>query len=507
MIQGNDNEKMEPGHCYSNKCLGLITCFFAISILYYFTVHRKASIPLLNKLKKQDFGKIDRDIYAPVCAGDSDSLCLCIEKPRNLERWKLILGHCGGELTARMLAASLDAEKLQTSMDTTFTELFHRPLALRFPDILPELPSTNLRQQIFHHHANRDIKLADSGRCWYIPDLTIFKCLPSLLLIGFQRAATRELYDWIELHPDIVGYGSHFDHAPGQTASVESHYFDSLPESQPFHGLQPIRRKKILTSLEDSWATTYLADSPSFTVENVIHSRMVFEKTPAYADETDVTTIRKLLPSIKLIVSLREPGSRLWSAYWRRCSALGKESCSEEEFVATVLEPAEKCHLSERVILDEASLNRVSAECEALFPSGFELRAVLLGYYELFLRRYENAFSGTDARMLLLFAETFAGAPFSVLEEVEAFVGLTKFNYTKNAHFEPEANVFVISSKSKALHERHVGYVGYENIEPNIRSRISDLYRSSEKRLKSFLRPKQQFFILSKLVPLWFIKS
>ena len=54
---------------------------------------------------------------------------------------------------------------------------------------------------------------------------------------------------------------------------------------------------------------------------------ITFEKSPSYFDLANPLDVSRLVPSVKLIMLLRDPVSRLYSGYWHSCS--GKLSVSQ----------------------------------------------------------------------------------------------------------------------------------------------------------------------------------
>ena len=483
--------------------------FTAFGLYYFSSTPRVGPTFLLNNN--------DDNNNSPDCANQfgRSRLCECMA-PFSVDVWRSILVECGVNDTAVLLAKTL-SNRAFNDEDQMFMEEFHRPLVFLYPSLFSQpqkqslsSPSSSSSSRLFFREDEMNEEHADSGHCWYFEEIGVFKCLPSLLIIGFQRAATRELYNWIIQNPNVRGYGSKFTRARGnQHMSVESHYFDSLNESQSYHGLQPIRRPKPLGSLEDTWAKVYLDASPNFTIDEVLLSNFVFEKTPAYADETDPKTIRKLLPSVKMIVAVREPSSRLWSGYWRRCDALQRIDCSTQDFVRTILEPAERCGLPDRTFVNEADFKKVERHCLPEFDSGFYLRAVLVGHYSLFLQRYVDTFNATKATMLLVFAESFASSPFKVMKEIEQYMDVAPFDYEHTAYMEEKTQLYVVSDTSKALKEKPEGYIKFEEVPLTIRDRIARLYGKATLVLKQYLNKQstteqKPFMHVSKHLPGWF---
>jgi len=428
--------------------------------------------------------------------------------PWTLGDWRTVLRQCGLFTTVDLVVKGMKDSSARIPDDVI--EEFIRPLSLAMPSrgLRIGLNRNTHSRRVFFTDA--ELKNANSGHCFLTrqdEESSVFQCLPSLVIIGFQRGGTRELYEWLQIHPNAKGYGSQKLNRFNDSRGSETHYFDSLAESVAFHQLQPLQRVDIGDSarLEDTWKSIYLQQSPIFSLPDVLGSRFVFEKTPAYADETDPRVIRRLLPDLKMIISLRDPAARLWSWFWMRCP---RGSCSVNSFITDVLEPAEKCGVGSAVVKTEADLQALQSVCmkNQLFPSGFELRAVLLGFYEVYLRRYETAFQGTKASLLVLFLEGLKQEPFRVMREIEEQNHLGAFDYRSTAWLDEKSKLYVVSNTSKALRGKGVRYVRFEDIPSNVSTRVRELYSKSLPSLKAYLLSQKQrsFVQLSEVRPAWF---
>ena len=111
--------------------------------------------------------------------------------------------------------------------------------------------------------------------------------LPDFIIIGAQKAGTTTLYENLCQHPKI-----------DRCATDEAHYFD---RTQYFYNEKPI--KKHLDEYKDLFVRE--ADD-----------HLVFEKTPAYSAFPFIPArIHKVVPNIKLILSMRNPIDRAYSQY------------------------------------------------------------------------------------------------------------------------------------------------------------------------------------------------
>lgn len=105
---------------------------------------------------------------------------------------------------------------------------------------------------------------------------------PDFMIIGAQKCGTTSLHYYLGQHPKLVG-----------TLPKELHYFDQ--EINHGHDL--------------NW---YKSNFFHFS----IHKPLFFEATPSYLyDESIAKQVKELFPDIKLIVLLRDPIDRAFSAY------------------------------------------------------------------------------------------------------------------------------------------------------------------------------------------------
>lgn len=148
------------------------------------------------------------------------------------------------------------------------------------------------------------------------------RILPSFLIIGAQRGGTNSLYQYLADHPGVARA------QPGQ----EVHYFDDGYH----HGLDwyrghfPTRRR-----ME---AAEALAGVPAITGES----------SPYYLfHPLAQERIARTLPSVKLIVLLRDPVDRAFSHY-QHARARGYETLSFEDALA--VEPARLAGEEDRII-------------------------------------------------------------------------------------------------------------------------------------------------------------
>lgn len=116
--------------------------------------------------------------------------------------------------------------------------------------------------------------------------------LPNFIIAGAPRAGTTSLVSYLKQHPQIF------------MASGEPRYFLYGSESNSSEGL----KLKISVRTMSDYAALF---------NGVTNEIAVGEKSPFYIySENAIKNIRKTIPNIRLIFSLRHPIDRAYSAYW-----------------------------------------------------------------------------------------------------------------------------------------------------------------------------------------------
>ncbi len=188
-----------------------------------------------------------------------------------------------------------------------------------------------------------------------------YRCLPSFLIIGAMKSGTGELMKWLNLHPFLqVGNGFEYYERRQQLlepqiySSVaknslletknlkEVHYFSkflsshrnhnqlhqhansseprSQPSSSPYAHFYAPPSGPYLSSME-KWSilSEYLNYFPEFTHDEA-ESIYTFEKSPDYIRNSAILSlISEVLPSIKLLLQLRNPAIRALSEFQHHC--------------------------------------------------------------------------------------------------------------------------------------------------------------------------------------------
>ena len=124
------------------------------------------------------------------------------------------------------------------------------------------------------------------------------RCLPTFLIVGAQKAATGSLSDWLSRHPALRRGDGPAAHRR------EVHYFDQLPGNG-----------SDAAALEATWRD-YLRSFPAVSRDEARAGVATFEKSPSYARFPDALALaRHLVPGVHLVVVLRDPVDRAYSAY------------------------------------------------------------------------------------------------------------------------------------------------------------------------------------------------
>jgi hypothetical protein len=198
------------------------------------------------------------------------------------------------------------------------------------------------KQKIFLHRLYRkyifDIPL--SGR-------------PSVFIVGAQKAGTTSLHEYLCKHPDIKG-----------GLLKEIHFFND--ENRYQKGV--------------SWYETH------FKNFNIFKEVTFLDATPEYmTSETAITRLKKYNPHAKILVILREPVSRAYSA-WNFYSKLPKFSNQLYDFSKLIQDEINSINLSSDFKL--ASLGIVKFGCystqlASLFKNFSTDQVLIIGSKEL----------------------------------------------------------------------------------------------------------------------------
>jgi hypothetical protein len=198
--------------------------------------------------------------------------------------------------------------------------------------------------------------------------------LPNLLVVGVPKAGTGSLFAYLTQHPEICG-----------SDEKEVGYFNAQRRQGPPPPL-------------DAYRQHFAHCGPQ-------GGRYAMEATPTYSygGQPVIDAIRNTLPGVKIVLSLRDPVARLWSAYTFQ-RELGN-------------------------IPELRSFGAYVAACEQRSRDGSDLvprdhrHGLYIGYYADYLPLWLDAF-GDDLRVV--FAEDLAADPAAVVNGLFRWLDLAE---------------------------------------------------------------------------------
>ncbi|HET7356784.1 MAG TPA: sulfotransferase domain-containing protein [Nocardioidaceae bacterium] len=195
--------------------------------------------------------------------------------------------------------------------------------------------------------------------------------LPNLLVVGVPKAGTGSLFAYLTQHPDVCG-----------ADEKEVGYFNFF---------NPRRKQGAPPPLD-----AYRAHFAHCTGE-----RYAVEATPTYSygGRPVIDAIRATLPSVKVVISLRDPVQRLWSAY-----TFQRELGNEQRTFSAYLDACER-------------RNRDGSD---LVPRDHH-HGLYIGYYADYVPLWLDAFE-EDIRVV--FADDLAGRPQAVVGDLLRWLDL-----------------------------------------------------------------------------------
>ena len=188
----------------------------------------------------------------------------------------------------------------------------------------------------------------DAGLCSLQDGRSVIRCLPSFVIIGVQKAATRELMNWLRLHPTLSRLDVpelHFLHSIRCKAGSGKEDATDLQCSYGRDGVGPVRRKFELSEPEGFWRNygrLFPTSPPNATADpeqqfnvGVYH----FEKTPSYIamPVSKIKMLRKTFPSMRFITLLRNPVERAYSWFRMKCLVDGNQTIGAGAGIVEVL--------------------------------------------------------------------------------------------------------------------------------------------------------------------------
>lgn len=213
--------------------------------------------------------------------------------------------------------------------------------------------------------------------------------LPNFLIIGAAKSGTTAIYEQLKLHPEV--FMSNIKE-PNYFAIKDGNLFfkkDTVPESY---------YKTLIKNFEDYKSL----------FKNATNYKAIGEASPLYLyDLNAAKEIKKVLPTVKLIVILRNPIERAFSNFAMHHAGLGLETT--RDFITAI--NLEKNRMKEG------------------WWWGFYYKDA--GFYSAQLKRYYDQFN--KEQILIILYDDLKNNPHKVFSDITTFLGIKPFNfdYTK----------------------------------------------------------------------------
>lgn len=323
----------------------------------------------------------------------------------------------------------------------------------------------------------------DAGLCILSPKAGGVRCIPSFVIIGVQKAATRELYSWLRLHT-VLG-------KEGNTRPLpELRYLDKIgsfsnSNSRP-RRIGPVR-KKIDVLPELGFWRNYVRFFPSWKATkprgrlpgvSIAASIYAFEKTPSYVTMSSATIrqLRQLFPSMRWILSLRNPTDRMYSWFHMKCADKKAKhgrgyitEVAEGPYAGTVIYNTEAVSLG---LAEQSDENVIPAMRHVpCTPATFDrllfgstqpnitnhlntgvAEPLSRGYYGQAIRRWLEHYPQHQLHVLTV--DALFSTPLQELRRIEKFLGIDPFEW--EPHFRKVGNSTTIKEGTSKveMHER-----------------------------------------------------
>lgn len=230
----------------------------------------------------------------------------------------------------------------------------------------------------------------------YIILTNLLRAMPNFIIIGASKCGTTSLYNYLIKHPNIKS-----------AFQKEPNFFDiHFDKGITFYKSQfPLYRKGLITG---EASPTYLFYPP----------------TPQ--------RIASLIPSVKLIVLLRNPIDRAYSLYHHNLKYLGnKDPYSFEKAIRQ--EPKRLDKKLEKILEDESSYDRKDYY---ILHKKYYHRAYLRScIYINFIKQWLNVFS--REQVLILKSEDLYNNPANTYEKTLQFLNLQRYNLQEYHNYHP----------------------------------------------------------------------
>ncbi len=225
---------------------------------------------------------------------------------------------------------------------------------------------------------------------------------PQFLIVGAQKAGTTSLHNYLCKHPDLVG-----------ATEKEVAYFNNDYKYE----------------LGDEWYKSRFKN-----VKNILKKNIFFESTPEYLYSSKaLSRIYNFNPKIKLIILLREPVSRAYSA-WNmfRDFKEGGKSLPQSIILSHKYDSQNRIYSElylnrlefpsfEEVV--EIELNRINTASEILEPS-FIRRGIYYNQIKNILAKFPK-----ENVLILGYKDLFGIKKMETLKNIVGFLEIAEFNW------------------------------------------------------------------------------
>ena len=316
------------------------------------------------------------------------------------------------------------------------------------------------------------------------------RCLPSFIIIGVQKAGTRELRNWLDIHPNLTGHSAELGYLNRLGCTTESFRRAKQKETKSeVTSVCDAKGDDVATPPRSDFTYFWRGYLDRFPAQKAAsrHTQYSFEKTPEYIKMTQsrIFRLRKVMPSLRFLLIVREPVSRTYSWYNMACMAINdtkKETPGARGFAEILdgpytgeiwairgkvekflglTEPRTKpkykwkplgcsATIFDRYILQ--ALNTTNKEVPILQRSGTVDRASASGPLE----------RGQYASQLAKWMQVYPKAQFHVvtmnellqdsaktMAEIESFLGIPHFPYSKHFGVSRTGSTVLLGSHSK----------------------------------------------------------
>jgi hypothetical protein len=258
---------------------------------------------------------------------------------------------------------------------------------------------------------------------------------PDFLIIGAQKSGTSTLHYWLNQHPELHG-----------SKPKEIHYFD----------------KKINYGYSLKWYEDH------FKTVNLLKSKLYFESTPGYFYyESIAKQLAGLYPQIKLILVLRDPVERAFSAYnmfekyfHTKSDVFWKQHSRYPETEDTLYKYLIKGRnsfpgFSEVIALEEKLIQNNESQIPAILRMGI--------YYDQLINYLK--YFGREQILILGFKELIVDAK-QALDRVYSFLNVKSYPIEK----------IDLSARNKGIYRQKLDNVNREYLETFFKSHNNKLF-------------------------------